>query len=261
MSWPKFPRKISREDARNAVIPAYMGLISQIDDQVGRLMKYLEDSGQLNATLIVFTSDHGDYLGDHWLSDKELFHDQSVRVPLIVIDPSGQANNTRGTVNNALIQAIDLAPTFVEFFGGEVRKNILEGQSILPILHQSSKFERKILISEYDYSQALEQRDLGLNIGESILTMAFDGRWKLIFAEGFRPLLYDLETAPHEFHDLGDDPTYAAHVARLTTEIFAWAQRSHNRVTVTDAQIEQGIKDEIKTASYWEYGMKNNMLK
>ena len=78
----RYGRAFSRDDVREAVIPAYMGLITQIDDQIGRLMSYLEESSQINDTMIVFTSDHGDYLGDHWMGEKELFHDASARVPV-----------------------------------------------------------------------------------------------------------------------------------------------------------------------------------
>ncbi len=69
------------------MIPAYMGLIKQIDDQMGRLFKHLEDSGIADQTMIIFTSDHGDYLGDHWMGEKEHFHDAATRVPLIIYDP------------------------------------------------------------------------------------------------------------------------------------------------------------------------------
>ena len=71
----------SRDEVRDTVIPAYMGLISQIDDEIGRLMRYLDDAGQRDNTLIVFTSDHGDYLGDHWLGEKELFHEPRSKLP------------------------------------------------------------------------------------------------------------------------------------------------------------------------------------
>jgi len=77
------------EEARAAVIPTYMGLIKQIDDQIGRLLDFLEERGQLENTFIVFTSDHGDYLGDHWLGEKSFFHEESVRVPLIVVPAIG----------------------------------------------------------------------------------------------------------------------------------------------------------------------------
>src|SRR5437762_4805861 len=131
----RYSRNMSRDEAREKVIPAYMGLITQIDDQMGVLMKFLEQRGLLDDTMIVFTSDHGDYLGDHWMGEKDLFHDQSAKIPLIVIDPSHEADATRGTISDALIEAIDLAPTFIEYFGGKVPDHILEGRSLMPLLH------------------------------------------------------------------------------------------------------------------------------
>src|SRR4029079_14673238 len=116
------------------VIPAYMGLIKQIDDQIGVLMRFIEARGLTESTMIVFTSDHGDYLGDHWMGEKDLFHEQSAKIPLIVVDPSSEAAATRGSVNDALVEAIDLAPTFIEFFGGKVPDHILEGRSLMPLL-------------------------------------------------------------------------------------------------------------------------------
>ena len=84
----RYSRNMSRDEAREKVIPTYMGLIKQIDDQMGVLMQFLESRGLLDTTMIVFTSDHGDYLGDHWMGEKDLFHEQSAKIPLIVIDPS-----------------------------------------------------------------------------------------------------------------------------------------------------------------------------
>ncbi len=92
----RYSRNMSRDEAREKVIPTYMGLIKQIDDQMGVLMQFLETRGLLDTTMIVFTSDHGDYLGDHWMGEKDLFHDQSARIPLIVIDPSAEADSTQG---------------------------------------------------------------------------------------------------------------------------------------------------------------------
>ncbi len=123
----RYSRNMARDEAREKVIPAYMGLIKQIDDQMGVLMRFLEARGLLEDTMIVFTSDHGDYLGDHWMGEKDLFHDQSAKIPLIVIDPSREADATRGSVSDALVEAIDLAPTFIEYFGGTPPGHILEG--------------------------------------------------------------------------------------------------------------------------------------
>ena len=73
-----------------------MGLIKQIDDQMGVLFSFLEKRGYFDNTMIVFTSDHGDYLGDHWLGEKELFHEPSVKIPLIIYDPSNEADARAG---------------------------------------------------------------------------------------------------------------------------------------------------------------------
>ena len=69
-----------------------MGLISQFDTHVGRLVAHLEHTGEIANTIIVVTIDHGDYLGDHWLGEKDLFHEEIVRVPLIVVDPRPAAD-------------------------------------------------------------------------------------------------------------------------------------------------------------------------
>ena len=149
----RYSRNMARDEAREKVIPAYMGLIKQIDDQMGVLMHFLEARGLLDTTMIVFTSDHGDYLGDHWMGEKDLFHEQSAKIPLIVIDPSRDGRRTRGTVCDALVEAIDLAPTFIDYFGGKPPDHILEGRSLLPLLHGEQPADwRKVVFSEYDYA-------------------------------------------------------------------------------------------------------------
>ena len=148
---------------RDSALGAYMGLIKQIDDQMGRLFQHLRDSGQMDNTVIVITSDHGDYLGDHWLGEKDLFHDPSVKVPLIIYDPSPESDATRGTVCDALVESIDLVPTFVEIAGGTPRDEWLEGRSLMPLLHGEKPSDwRQYAISEYDYSITPMAGRLGL---------------------------------------------------------------------------------------------------
>ncbi len=234
----RYSHAFSRDDVRETVIPAYMGLITQIDDQIGRLMQYLEDSGQADETMIVFTSDHGDYLGDHWLGEKELFHDASARIPMILIDPSAAADGTRGQVNDQLTEAIDLVPTFVEFFGGEVPHHILEGQSLLPALRGLQGQGREFVVSEYDYSARPHLRHLSPDARSCNLTMVFDGRWKFIWVEGHRPMLFDLDRDPQEFHDLGDCPDHAEIRAEMRDKMFAWSRRQHSRTAISDTKID-----------------------
>jgi arylsulfatase A-like enzyme len=234
----RYSRNMARDEARQRVIPTYMGLITQIDDQLGVLMRFLDESGLADSTMIVFTSDHGDYLGDHWMGEKDLFHDQSARIPLIVVDPSAAADQTRGTVSNALVEGIDLAPTFVETFGGVAPSHILEGRSLLPLLHGPTPADwRTVLFSEYDYAMQDVRLKLNQPIAHCRLFLAFDGRWKYIHASGFRPMLYDLATDPEEFVDRGDDPDCAGEIARLQAALMDWALRPKGRITTPDAKI------------------------
>ncbi len=175
------------------------------------LFRFLDAEGLTDKTMIVFTSDHGDYLGDHWLGEKDLFHEVSVKVPLIVVDPSPEADATRGTTCDALVEAIDLAPTFIEHFGGTVPRHIVEGRSLKPLLRGQKPLDwRPVAISEYDYSMLDSRRTLGRKPDECRLFMVFDGRFKYVHAPGFRPMLWDLQTDPNEYRDLGDDPEHEA---------------------------------------------------
>ncbi|KHQ53006.1 sulfatase-like hydrolase/transferase [Mameliella alba] len=228
-----------RDEVRDKVIPAYMGLIKQCDDQLGRLLDHLEATGQMDDTMIVLTSDHGDYLGDHWLGEKDFFHEASVKIPMIICDPRTSADATRGTTCDALVEGIDLAATFVEAAGGAVPDHIIEGRSLMPWLRgEAPKDWRQFVISEYDYSVTPRAEALGVQPRDARMMMVFDGRWKLIhFEGGFRPMLFDLETDPHEFADLGDDPAYQAQVDRLYDCLGQWGRRMAQRVTMSDDDV------------------------
>lgn len=228
-----------RDEVREAVIPAYMGLIKQCDDQMGRLFDYLKKSGRMDDTMIVITSDHGDYLGDHWLGEKDLFHAQSVKIPLIVYDPRPEADVTRGTTNDALVESIDLAATFVDAVGGKVPDHILEGRSLLPFLFGDTPNDwRKEAISEYDFSATIMSRKLDLSPRDSRLFMVTTAKWKLMHAEGgFRPILFDLINDPDELNDLGDSEDHADIIADMYDRLFTWSRRMSQRTTISDDTI------------------------
>ncbi len=228
-----------QQDAvRQKVIPAYMGLIKQCDDQLGVLLDHLAATGRMQDTMIVLTSDHGDYLGDHWLGEKDLFHEQSVKIPMIICDPRSEADGTRGETCDALVEAIDLVPTFVETAGGSVPDHILEGRSLLPWLRGDKPDWRDVVISEFDYSATPQSVKLGLDPKDCRLFMVFDGRYKLMHAEGgFRPMLFDLAVDPDEFHDLAKGSDHQAEIDRLYDHLARWGRRSAQRVTKSDDDI------------------------
>lgn len=232
-------RAFQRDDVRASVIPAYMGLIKQCDDQLGRLFSHLENIGQMESTMVVITSDHGDYLGDHHLGEKEMLHEQSAKIPMIIFDPSPLADAARGTVCDELVESIDLAPTFLQYHGEDVQSHILEGRSLIPFLHGGKPESwREFAISEYDYSTTSMAANLELAPRDARLFMVCDKNWKFIHAEGgFRPMLFDLRNDPDEIDDLGDDEEYATIIELMYQRLAEWGRRQSQRTTISDEQI------------------------
>ena len=204
----RYSRNMARDEAREKVIPTYMGLIKQIDDQMGVLMHFLEARGLLDTTMIVFTSDHGDYLGDHWMGEKDLFHDQSAKIPLIVIDPSQEADAHarhglrcagRGDRSGA-----DLHRLFRRQAAGPYSRRALADAAAAR--RAARRIGARCVFSEYDYAMQDVRLKLNQPIEQCRLFMVFDGRWKYIHASGFRPMLYDLAERSAGIADRGDDP-------------------------------------------------------
>ncbi|MEJ8859121.1 alkaline phosphatase family protein [Variovorax robiniae] len=232
-------RTFSREGVRDAVMPGYMGLIKQIDDQLGELFRFMEARGLMETTMIVFTSDHGDYLGDHWMGEKDLFHEPVIRAPLIVYDPDPRADATRGSRCDALVEAVDIAPTFLDACGGVAVPHVMDGRSLRPLLFGKHPSDwRKHVVCEYDYAFQDSRIELGTPSRDAWLRMIFDGRWKYVLAEGYRPMLFDLASDPHEFVDLGAAPEHEHERQRLHEALFRWARQPRQRVTIPDGAIE-----------------------
>ena len=247
-------KTFSREEAREKVIPAYMGLITQIDDQLGILFEFMQDRGQLENTMIIFTSDHGDYLGDHWMGDKDYFHAPSVKIPLIIADPSADADASRGTVNDALVEAIDLIPTFVDYHGGEIADHILEGRSLMPLIKNQTPVWRDYAISEYDYSCQVFRPETGRMPRECRSYMVATHEWKYIHAPGFAPVLFDLVKAPDELNDLGLKPEHAKVRQDMFNKLADWSLQYRQRETWSEAHNVKmtGIEEQFGVLiGYW----------
>ncbi|MEK0162363.1 sulfatase-like hydrolase/transferase [Phaeobacter sp. A36a-5a] len=228
----------SREEVRQKVIPAYMGLIKQADDQMGRLFSWLEATGRMKDTMIVVTSDHGDYLGDHWLGEKNLFHEPSIKVPLIIYDPRPEADATRGTTCDALVESIDLLPTFLEAAGGAAAPHILEGRSLMPLLRGETSEWRDYAVAEFDYATLPLSETLGLAPKDARLFMIVDARWKFMHAEGgLRPMLFDLREDPDELVDLAKTKAHQEVIDLMYDRLLDWGLRMSQRITLSDEQI------------------------
>ncbi len=236
-------KAFKKDEVREEVIPAYMGLIKQCDDQMGRLFNHMTKLGYMENTMIVICSDHGDYLGDHWLGEKDLFHEPSVKTPLIIYDPSKEANSSRGKSVDLLVESIDLAATFVDSYGEKIPSHILEGYSLLPIIHsKNTKYWREFVVSEYDYSTSGIPKKLNISAKDARLFMVFDGRYKLIHAEGnFQPMIFDLYNDPDEINDLNAQINTNHRVQKVVERLYEylarWSRRPSQRTTVSEYDI------------------------
>ncbi|WP_416759012.1 alkaline phosphatase family protein [Pseudomonas sp. BNK-6] len=229
----------SRDEVRLNVVPTYMGLIKQVDDQLGRLLDVLQSNGRWDDTLIVFTSDHGDFLGDHYLGEKEFLLEPAVGVPLIVRDPRAAADSRRGSVDERLVETIDALPTFLDALGLPGAEHRLEGRSLIPLLHGATPDWRRYAISEYDYAfQAPARERLGQPIDRCRMTMVRSERWKYLAYDGFRPQLFDLHNDPQELHDLGADPAYAAVREEHLGYLLEWLRGLKRRTTISHEEID-----------------------
>ena len=234
----KIAAAFQQDAVRKKVIPAYMGLVKQCDDQLGVILDYLDETGKINDTMIVLTSDHGDYLGDHWLGEKDLFHDASAKIPMIIYDPRAAANTTRGTTCDALVESIDLTATFIDAAGGTVPDHIVEGRSLIPWLNGETPDWREYVISEFDYSPTPQAVKLNLAPRDARLFMVYDGKYKMMHAEGgHRPMLFDLEIDPDEFFDLAKGDQHGDILDKMYAHLGSWGRRMSQRVTKSEQDI------------------------
>ncbi|HEV2067847.1 MAG TPA: sulfatase-like hydrolase/transferase, partial [Thermomicrobiales bacterium] len=190
----------------------YYAMIEQIDDQFGRILDSLDQTGQRDNTIIIFMSDHGEALGDHGLAHKGCrFFDGLTRVPMIWSWPGHLAS---GLASDALVGLLDVAPTLMDLAGMRVPDR-MQGRSLLPILtgEAGPGHHRGFVRCEYRDAVDLPNR--------SFATMYRNRRWKLITYHGLDAgELYDLENDPHEFESLWDDAAHRDIKTQLLVESF-----------------------------------------
>jgi len=193
---------VDDEQVRNAR-HAYYANISYIDDKVGRLLRTLEECGMEDDTIVVFTSDHGEMLGERGMWYKQTFFEPSARVPLIVRHPG--ARDTRRVADP--VSLVDLLPTLMDWAGGAGDwPEPLDGASWQPLL-QGRRSDRSV-ISEYT--------DMGVIAPARMIR---SGPHKYIHTHGHPPQLHDLQADPLELTNLAGRPEVAQLQERLSREL------------------------------------------
>ncbi len=193
-----------------AVKAAYYAMIELLDAQLGRLLDHLEAVGQLDDTIVVFHSDHGEMLGDHGLLYKGCrFFEGLVHVPLVVRWPE---RFRAGLVSDALVELVDLAPTLLDAAGLEV-PGYMQGRSLVPLLAGEADPHRHKTSVVAEFNDALGSTRVPM---PSHATMHFDGRFKTVVyhALGLGEI-FDLEEDPDEFVNLWDAPAMQGAKAEL----------------------------------------------
>ena len=198
-----FQTKPKRPKYPNAklTLAKYWAQIELIDENVGRMLKTLEQTGQRENTVVIFTSDHGEMAGDHGLNKKGCrFYEGLVRVPLIFSWPS---RFKKGLRSDALVELLDITPTLLELADQPIPET-MHGKSLLPILTGKADPRHHREFVRCEYYEVLQGP-------RSYATMLRTRRYKLVNYHG-HPFgeLFDLEKDPHEFENLWDNPAYSA---------------------------------------------------
>ena len=182
---------------------AYYAMIELVDDNVGRMLDALEGSGQLDNTVVIFSSDHGEMLGDHGLLLKGCrFYEGLVRVPLIISWPRKLLADRR---RQALVELIDIAPTLLDLAGVSIPER-MQGRSLRTLLTDAKAIDQHRELARCEYYSALNP-DSHERYQGSYATMIRDDRYKLIVYHGLGiGELFDLREDPDEFTNLWDDP-------------------------------------------------------
>ncbi|KIC18030.1 alkaline phosphatase family protein [Leisingera sp. ANG-DT] len=196
----------------------YLGLATEVDHHVGRVIRFLKDSGQYGNTMVVLTADHGEMLGDRHSWGKMTVYDAAYHTPLIIRMPGNEER--AGASLNYITESIDVTPTILEWVGQEV-PNSMDGRSLLPLLRGEAPQDwRQYSFSELDFSDPLEptlwQQELGTTASDSCLGILRDERFTLVeFAADLPPMLFDSQ-GRGELENVAGQAAYAGDLNRLT---------------------------------------------
>ncbi len=200
----------------------YYGLITEIDDHLGRLFRFMKDRGLWERTLIIFTSDHGEYVGDHWMFEKELFYDEAYNVPFIVRDPRPCADGSRGTAVYDFVESLDVLPTCLDVCGLDMPA-ALQGRSLVPLLQGERPVDwRNEVHADWDFRFYWTPKKLGIPPERCRGWMIRDERFKYWHFNGMPDVLFDLEADPGELRNVAGDPSYMAAIQDLRVRLMDW---------------------------------------
>ena len=182
----------------------YYGLITYLDEKIGRLLTALEETGQAENTVVIYTSDHGEMNGEHGMWRKSNFYEASARVPLQITLPGYPQAGKR---IDEVVSLVDLTATLVDLANAQ-QVGQTDGDSLIPLIQGPAPEWKNFAFSEY----------LAHGVARP-MAMLRQGRYKFNYSLGDAPELYDIIEDPGEFHNLADEPAYQAIRAALEAQL------------------------------------------
>ncbi|WP_031242841.1 choline-sulfatase [Advenella kashmirensis] len=234
---------VTEEHVRNAR-HAYYGMVSYVDDKVGEIIALLKHTELLEDSIIIFTSDHGEMLGERGMWFKQTFFESASRVPLIISGP-GIAGARRVQSNVSLV---DLMPTILALAndGEATHTTPIDGCNLTELFDEKEVDNNRVVLSEYS--------DMGVC---APCRMIRQGKYKYVYVHGHESLLFNLENDPLELHDLSSDTTHQEIKAKLHSAVLTnWDPEGLNQLILDSQARREVIWSVVKGSSHrenWSY--------
>jgi arylsulfatase A-like enzyme len=232
-TWAAVQEDVTTETGWRRLRAHYYANVSLVDRMVGKITSALERHGLSENTAVVFTSDHGDQLGDHGMLEKRSFYEESARVPLLISVPWLQQSQTEigGDLSH-----IDLVPTMLDLLGQPIPEH-LQGHSRLPVLAGQAELKDNEVFIEWT-GTTRRRPDRAMPTAEIDRLNALSwrsivkGRWKLNLCVADQCELFDLESDPYEQINLFADSGQRERVSDLQARIRSWQERTADTATL-----------------------------
>ncbi|EOZ95625.1 Arylsulfatase [Indibacter alkaliphilus LW1] len=252
-AYPKMTEEEKMKWRYQRYLQDYLGTIASVDENVGRVLDYLEANGLMENTIIVYTSDQGFYLGEHGWFDKRFVYDESFKTPLLVAWP-GKVQ--AGSKSDEMVQNLDFAQTFLEAAGIEAPSD-MQGESLIPLLTgESDQWTRDaVYYHYYEYpSIHMVKRHYAIVTKEyKLIHFYFDvDEWEL----------YDRINDPNELKNVYEDPDYAGIREKLHGELDAVREKYGDSSEISQRLLEEYLRQfEIKGAQGFKESQLQEILK
>lgn len=235
--------KLSDRDVLQARA-TYYAMMSEVDTQIGRLIGYLKANHLYDDTLIVFTSDHGEQLGDHWQFAKYSYYDATFHIPAIVRPPSSISGAVRGRRIDRFTEAVDIMPTILDCLNVDIPLQC-DGESLKPFLRAEEaptwRTEAHFELDFRDFGGHPNEPILGLHPDQCAFAVLRGERYKYVHFTALPALLFDLTQDPGEFVNLAPDPDYRDILCEMSQRMLSWRMRYDERLLANTRSTAQGV--------------------